>query len=271
MGYVFAIIWVIIVIKGILQASRNSQKRGGQSSQSSQGAIITYKGRNVQLPGFVGKEGAFLQWHLKETYRAMLDFYGRSFAHGGTGDYELPLQERRVLFVGGISENKIKELRDDARTTAMVLYTDGAYDENDVASTANSSSEEKASAITVTSSEYAPSPKKSDPHAGESYASPIPPPHESPMAGAEMPSERHADSHVAPVQVKDDLPVHGASAAARHADEHIATTVAAATPETAQQRPARRSPYRSLFPRGERDLRRAMVLNEILGTPKGLR
>ncbi|GEM_PF-5275976 len=110
--------------------------------------------------------------------------------------------------------------------------------------------------------------KTAESHAGESYASPIPDPYTSPMIGKETPSQRHAASHIGPVAVKDTLKKHGPSATAKHADEHIATTHAVPTPQSGAPR---KSPLADWIPRGEKDLRKALVMSEILGAPKSLR
>ena len=106
-------------------------------------------------------------------------------------------------------------------------------------------------------------------HAGESYASPIPKPYSSPMVGKKSPALRHADAHVAPVNVKDTLKQHGPSATAKHADEHIATTYAAPTPQS--ETTQRKSPLADWIPQNGQDLRKALVMSEIIGAPKSLR
>lgn len=259
MGYVIAVIWVIIVVKSILKAMRNNNGNAPDpfpAQERGRSVTVIYHGRTLELPSFVGKQNQFLIRHLTNEYCTMLDFYATNFMRGVSREYVLPLQEHRRLMVGGITDAQIAELRDDAMTTVMELIADDAFD--DVESTESASVPSAAD-------------KPKDPYAGESYAAPIPPPYESAMAGAEMPSEVHADSHVAPVNVMDGLPKHGPSKVAKHVDEHIATTAAEKTPMTISRPAIRKSPFASLIPHGEKEMRRAMVLKEIIDTPKGLR
>ena len=275
MRYVFIVIWLGFVLKAIVTAMRHGKNQSRQDdappSEQVPSTVVFYRGQTLVLPKFVDRQDAFVKKHLVDVYQQMVDFYFMKFTNGGEGDYVLTLQEHRTLAVGGIDDGLIAELREDAQCTAAELVAKGLDDDADSADGFDGGvGEWSETVISVSDDTYAPNAPARDEHAGESYAAPIPPPHESPMAGTMMASGAHADSHVAPVNVKDTLPEHGPSMAAKHADSHIATTEAEKTPMTTGHSTVRRSPYSSIIPHGEKELQKAMVLKEILGDPKGL-
>ena len=112
------------------------------------------------------------------------------------------------------------------------------------------------------------------PPAGESHASPIPPPRESPLVKEPPPSVQHAEEHLGPPLEAGDFPVHP-SEAALHADAHIAITPAEATPSPDPSPGKRRHPRpaatRLPLPRTASGMRQAILIGEILGVPKSLR
>ena len=116
--------------------------------------------------------------------------------------------------------------------------------------------------------------KPRDEHAGESYAAPIPEPHQSPMVGKTSPAIRHSQEHIASDTLKPDVSPQLHSEVAEHADGHIATTHADPTPGLARkikQERERAAWLAEVVPRGHKGLAKALVMKEILDKPLSLR
>ncbi|MCQ2403506.1 MAG: hypothetical protein MJ202_07250 [Lentisphaeria bacterium] len=113
-----------------------------------------------------------------------------------------------------------------------------------------------------------------DEHAGESYAAPIPEPHQSPMVGRTSPAIRHSQEHIAADPLKPEVSPQLHSGVAEHADGHIATTHAEPTPGLARKIKLERERaawLAEVVPRGQKGLAKALVMKEILDKPLSLR
>ena len=115
--------------------------------------------------------------------------------------------------------------------------------------------------------------KPRDPHVGESYASPIPEPHQSPMVGRTSPAIRHSQEHIVSGTLHPEVSPGLHSDVAEHVDEHIATTHAVPTPVYSRREAERRRAARlaEFVPRGQKGLSRALVMKEIVDKPLSMR